>query len=91
MAADVRLMSSGRIGLSEVAVGVPFPVAALEICRLRDAHIGDARGAGAEQHRYQSAAQRGWIDEVVAPDDLMARAVATARALAQHSPTAYAR
>jgi len=33
MAADVRLMSSGLIGLSEVAVGVPFPPAALEICR----------------------------------------------------------
>ncbi|HYR16862.1 MAG TPA: enoyl-CoA hydratase/isomerase family protein, partial [Mycobacterium sp.] len=33
MAADVRLMSGGLIGLSEVAVGVPFPVAALEICR----------------------------------------------------------
>ena len=32
MAADVRLMSGG-IGLTEVAVGVPFPVAALEICR----------------------------------------------------------
>ncbi|MDT5230551.1 MAG: enoyl-CoA hydratase, partial [Mycobacterium sp.] len=38
----------------------------------------------------QSAAQRGWIDEVVAPDDLMARAVATAQALGQHSPAAYA-
>jgi enoyl-CoA hydratase len=38
----------------------------------------------------QSAAQRGWIDGVVAPDDLMARAVATAQALGQHSPTAYA-
>jgi enoyl-CoA hydratase len=38
----------------------------------------------------QSAAERGWIDEVVAPDDLMTRAVAIARALGQHSPTAYA-
>ena len=33
MAADVRLMSGGSIGLTEVAVGVPFPAAALEICR----------------------------------------------------------
>jgi enoyl-CoA hydratase len=38
----------------------------------------------------QSAVKRGWIDEVVSPDDLMARAVGTARALGQHSPTAYA-
>ena len=33
MCADVRLMSAGTIGLTELAVGVPFPVAALEICR----------------------------------------------------------
>ena len=33
MAADVRLMSGGSIGLTEVAVGVPFPASALEICR----------------------------------------------------------
>jgi enoyl-CoA hydratase len=33
MCADVRLMSGGTIGLTELAVGVPFPVAALEICR----------------------------------------------------------
>jgi enoyl-CoA hydratase len=38
----------------------------------------------------RSAAERGWIDEVVAPDDLVIRAVETARALGQHSPTAYA-
>src|SRR6476660_1842651 len=33
MAADVRLMSAGTIGITELAVGVPFPMAALEICR----------------------------------------------------------
>ena len=33
LACDVRLMSAGRIGLVELAVGVPFPVAALEIVR----------------------------------------------------------
>jgi enoyl-CoA hydratase len=38
----------------------------------------------------QSAAARGWIDDVVAPDDLMTRAVEIARALGQHSPIAYA-
>ena len=30
LACDRRLMSGGRIGLAELAVGVPFPVAALE-------------------------------------------------------------
>ena len=33
LACDVRLMSGGRIGLAELAVGVPFPTSALEIVR----------------------------------------------------------
>jgi enoyl-CoA hydratase len=33
MASDVRFMSGGTIGLSELVVGVPLPVVALEICR----------------------------------------------------------
>ncbi len=36
-ATDVRLMSAGTIGLTELLVGVPFPVAALEIVRTRSA------------------------------------------------------
>ncbi|MGI8723130.1 MAG: enoyl-CoA hydratase-related protein, partial [Geodermatophilaceae bacterium] len=32
-AADVRLMSDGSIGLTELNVGVAFPTAALEIAR----------------------------------------------------------
>ena len=90
MAADVRLMSSGVIGLSEVAVGVPFPVAALEICRYAMGPSVTRAVLEADNIDVQSAAERGWIDEVVAPADLMTRAVATARALGQHSPTAYA-
>ena len=90
MAADIRLMSSGRIGLSEVAVGVPFPVAALEICRYAMGTSVTRAVLEADTIDMQSAAQRGWIDEVVAPDDLMARAVATAHTLGQRSPTAYA-
>ena len=33
MAADIRLMSAGTIGLTELAVGAMFPMSALEICR----------------------------------------------------------
>jgi enoyl-CoA hydratase len=90
MAADVRLMSAGRIGLSEVAVGVPFPVAALEICRYVMGPSVTRAVLQADNIDVQSAAERGWIDEVVAPDDLVARAVGIARALGQRSPTAYA-
>jgi enoyl-CoA hydratase len=90
MAADIRVMSSGLIGLSEVAVGVPFPVAALEICRYAMGPSVTRAVLEADNIDVQSAAERGWIDEAVAPDDLMTRAVAIARALGQHSPTAYA-
>ncbi|MDT7731871.1 MAG: enoyl-CoA hydratase [Mycobacterium sp.] len=90
MAADFRVMSTGLMGLSEVAVGVPFPVAALEICRYAMGPSVTRAVLEADNIDVQSAAERGWIDEVVAPDDLMTRAVETARAVGQHSPAAYA-
>jgi enoyl-CoA hydratase len=90
MAADVRLMSSGLIGLSEVAVGVPFPVAALEICRYAMGRSVTRAVLQADNIDARTAAERGWIDEVVAPDDLVTRAVELARALGQHPATAYA-
>jgi enoyl-CoA hydratase len=90
MAADVRLMSDGLIGLTELAVGVPFPVAALEICRHAMGPSVTGAVLGAENIDAEAALARGWIDAVVAPDDLLSRAVATARALGQHSPAAFA-
>lgn len=90
MCADVRLMSGGTIGLTELAVGVPFPVAALEICR--DA-MGISVGRAALQAttiEADTALARGWIDAVVPGDAVVGRAVATARQLGQYSPAAYA-
>jgi enoyl-CoA hydratase len=90
MCADVRLMSGGTIGLTELSVGVPFPVAALEICR-------DGMGVSAARAALQAktidadtALARGWLDAVVAKDDLLPQALATARELGQYSPAAYA-
>lgn len=90
MCADIRLMSAGTIGLTELAVGVPFPVAALEICR-------HAMGTSATRAALQPAAvdvdtasARHWIDEVVPQSELLGRASALARELGQHSPVAYA-
>ena len=71
MAADVRLMSTGLIGLSEVAVGVPFPVAALEICRYAMGPSVTRAVLQADNIDARTAAGRGWIDEIVAPDDLL--------------------
>ncbi|HEY1842760.1 MAG TPA: enoyl-CoA hydratase/isomerase family protein [Mycobacterium sp.] len=90
MCADVRLMSGGTIGLTELAVGVPFPVAALEICR-------DAMGISAARAALQAktidadtALVRGWIDAVVPKDELLTQALATAGELGQYSAAAYA-
>jgi enoyl-CoA hydratase len=90
MCADVRLMSGGTIGLTELAVGVPFPVAALEICR-------DAMGISAPRAALQAktidadtALARGWIDAVVPKDELLSQALAAARELGKYSPAAYA-
>lgn len=90
MAADVRLMSTGLIGLSEVAVGVPFPVAALEICRYAMGPSVTRAVLQADNIDARTAAGRGWIDEIVPPDDLLSAAVGVARRLGQHGPTAYA-
>lgn len=90
MCADIRLMSGGTIGLTEVAVGVPFPVAALEICRYA---MGTAATCAALQPATidaDTAAARGWIDEDVGPTDLIPHASAIARELGRHSPAAYA-
>jgi DNA invertase Pin-like site-specific DNA recombinase len=90
MSADMRLMSAGTIGLTELSVGVPFPVAALEICR-------HAMGTSATRAVLEGATVdvdmasiRGWIDAVVPDTDLIPRAIATARGLGKHSPPAYA-
>jgi enoyl-CoA hydratase len=45
---------------------------------------------GAQTIDARTALQRGWIDAVVPPEDLLSEAIATARALSTHSPFAYA-
>lgn len=90
MCADVRLMSAGRIGLTELAVGVPFPVPALEICRYAMGPSVTRAALQAGTIHADSALARGWIDEIVAGADLLDRAVAIARELGRHSPDAYA-
>jgi enoyl-CoA hydratase len=90
MCADIRVMSKGTIGLTEVAVGVPFPVAALEICRHSMGRAVTRAALQADNISAESALARGWIDEVVADDELIDRATAIARELGRHSPAAYA-
>lgn len=83
-AADHRVMAegSGRIGVPELLVGVPFPSAAFEVMRFA---VGpDALPAllrGAETFDATAAAAMGLIDEVVPADSLLDRAVTVAKEL----------
>ena len=89
LACDVRLMSGGRIGLAELAVGVPFPTTALEIVRHA---LGSRAGyvlLGAETVGPDRALALGMVDEVTAPDELLPRALDLAAELAARSPEAY--
>ena len=91
--ADRRIMArdSGRIGVTEILVGVPFPVLAFEIVRFAvpSRYLSEFTLTGAT---YETAAalQRGWVDEVAEPDELLDDALAVARELAMLSPPAFA-
>lgn len=91
--ADRRIMARdvGRIGVTELQVGVPFPSMAFEAVRFAvpPRYLPEFMlGAGT----YDSAAalQKGWVDEVVEPDGLLARALEVAQSYAALSPPAFA-
>jgi enoyl-CoA hydratase len=92
-AADRRLMAgeSGRIGVTELLVGVPFPPVAMEIMREATAPqlFADAILSGATFTPVEALA-RGWVHEVVEPPALLERAVEAANALAALPPKAFA-
>ena len=91
MAADVRLMSSGSIGLTEVAVGVPFPSAALEICLLRDGHLRVRRHARSADHRRPDrTAARMDRTRRCRPRTPPSEAIRRPPGAGEHSPFAYA-
>jgi enoyl-CoA hydratase len=90
MAADMRLMSGGTIGLTELAVGAMFPMSALEICRHAMGPSASQAALGAGTVDVSTAAALGWVDEVVTDDELLPRATALAYELGQYAPAAYA-
>jgi enoyl-CoA hydratase len=92
LACDIRLMAegAGRIGVPELLVGVPFPAAALEVVRF--AVPQDKVQLLLYTGRTlppQEALTAGLVDEVVALDDLLARAQVIARQLALIPPPVY--
>jgi enoyl-CoA hydratase len=90
LACDARLMSGGRIGLSELAVGVPFPVAALEIVRHALGPGADGVVLRAEVVDRDRAVALHLVDELCWPDDLLGQAVGVATRLAAVPTEVYA-
>jgi enoyl-CoA hydratase/carnithine racemase len=88
-ACDHRVMNSGhgRIGVTELLVGVPFPVVALEILRFA---VGTHRLSGlACSGRTYPAGQAvgaGLVDEAVPETEVLARALEVAAELAALPP-----
>jgi enoyl-CoA hydratase/carnithine racemase len=89
-ACDRRLISpDAKIGASEVRVGVPFPVAALEVARYACGDRAEEVLLGGRLYRGDEAVASGLAHRVVA-DDLLGAAVAEASDLGEFSAEAYA-
>lgn len=91
--ADRRIMGrvAGRIGVTELLVGVPFPALAFEIVRLAvpPRYLAEVTFTGAT-YDADGALERGFIDEVAEPSELLEDAFAIAQELAAVSPAAFA-
>jgi enoyl-CoA hydratase len=94
LACDVRLGADlpARIGLSEVSIGMPLPVFAVEFARDRLVPPAfTAATMGAMVYDPATAALVGYLDRVVPSETLVAEAMTEARRLAELRTGAYAR
>jgi enoyl-CoA hydratase len=89
-ACDLRLMSRGTIGLSEMRVGVPFPGVALEVVRHAAGPAARRLVLEAALLSPADAVTAGLIDRVTAPDSLLDEAITQAERLAGIPADVYA-
>lgn len=75
LAADRRIGTAGdyRIGLNEVAIAITLPLFAVEIARQRLAPAYFHRAVVGDLYGPEEAVRAGFLDEVVAADDLARR------------------
>ncbi|MCE9595375.1 MAG: enoyl-CoA hydratase/isomerase family protein [Planctomycetes bacterium] len=92
-ACDHRILARGKglVGIAELKVGVPFPMLALEIVRRAVApqHFQEAVYRAAN-YAGDEALARGFVDELVEPTELLARAKRVAEQLAAIPPANFA-
>ena len=89
---DLRIGAQGafKIGLNEVAIGLPVPVLAMELARDRLATTELPRATlMAQIYAPDEAVRAGYLDEVVPADQLLERAKAEAARLGALSNQAY--
>jgi enoyl-CoA hydratase/carnithine racemase len=91
-AADYRLMArdTGRIGLPELLVGVPFPVEPLEVMRFAAPRQWQAMIYRGLTLAPDEALQHGLVDAIVDADRLLAEAITVAESLAAVPASAFA-
>lgn len=91
--ADKRIAAreAGRIGVTELLVGVPFPAMAFEVMRFATApqFLADVILSGAT-FATDEALRRGLVDEVVEPQEVLPRAISAAKTLAALPPETFA-
>ncbi len=91
-AADYRIMSmgKGKIGVPELRVGIPFPVAAIEILRFAAStrHLQELVYLG-RAYAVEQAHEVGLIDEIAEPADLLDHALDVAQSLGSMPPARF--
>ncbi|WP_290057728.1 enoyl-CoA hydratase/isomerase family protein [Amycolatopsis solani] len=90
-ACDHRVLGGGTIGVTELLVGVPFPLAALEIlrCAYGTAPLPSLTYSG-ETRGGEDALAAGLVDELAPPEEVLERALAVAARLGELPAEAFA-
>jgi Delta3-Delta2-enoyl-CoA isomerase len=94
LAGDYRVMAKGRLafGMMEIDVGLAAPIGVVEMLRhFLGGRIAERVLFSGERFTPESALSLGLVEEVVEPTQLMDRACAQARALAQKPAAGYRR
>jgi enoyl-CoA hydratase len=89
-ACDIRFMARGRIGLTEMRIGVPLAAVSLEVMRHVTGPGLRRLLLGAPLLNPEEAASAGLVDHVTTPEALLESAVAEAARLATISPDVFA-
>jgi enoyl-CoA hydratase len=87
----IGVLGDFKLGLNEVANGMPVPILAHELARDRlDPRVLVESVLHAKMWDPEGAVRAGWLDRVVPADELEAAAIAEAEALAKLPQPAYA-